>query len=65
MIADRLSRSPTAARSFPIGNLRAGDPFRITTAHCGHHAGDVWILGYSPTAQRWGYVEAAHLPACR
>src|SRR3954469_21614437 len=26
----------SAARSFVIGNARAGDPFQITTAHCGH-----------------------------
>jgi hypothetical protein len=51
--------------SFPIGNLRQGDPFQITTPHCGHHASNAWILGYSPTAQRWAYAEAAHLPACR
>jgi hypothetical protein len=54
----------SAAQSFPIGNLRAGDPFQITRAHCGHHGGNAWILGYSPTAQRWGYLEAKHLPAC-
>jgi len=54
----------SAPRSFPIGNLRAGDAFRITVAHCGHHAGDAWILGYAPAAGRWAYVEAGHLPAC-
>jgi hypothetical protein len=51
-------------RSFPVGNLRKGDPFQITTTHCGHHARTDWILGYSPTAKRWAFVEAMHLPAC-
>lgn len=52
-------------RSFVIGNARTGDPFQITTAHCGHHSATTWILGYAPNSGRWGYVEAMHLPACR
>lgn len=52
-------------RSFVIGNATKGDTFRITTAHCGHHSGTTWILGYAPASGRWGYVEAMHLPACR
>ncbi len=51
--------------SFVIGNLRAGDVLYITTATCGHHGPEEWILGYAPAADRWGYVEAMHLPACR
>ena len=51
-------------RSFVIGNLSKGDAFHITMAHCGHHSGTTWILGYAPNAGRWGYVEAMHLPAC-
>lgn len=54
----------SGARSFVIGNTIAKDTFRITTAHCGHHSAQTWILGYSATAGRWGYVEAMHLPAC-
>jgi hypothetical protein len=55
----------SAPRSFVIGNVRAGDPFQITTAHCGRHGTESWILGYAPNSGRWGYVEAMHLPACR
>jgi hypothetical protein len=51
-------------RSFATGNVEPHDQFRITTTHCGHHPGNVWILGYVPVAGRWGYVEARHLPAC-
>jgi hypothetical protein len=54
----------SAARSFVIGNGTKGDTFRITTAHCGHHAKTSWILGYAPSSGRWGYIEAMHLPAC-
>jgi hypothetical protein len=54
----------SGARSFVIGNGIKGDTFRITTAHCGHHAKTAWILGYAPASGRWGYVEAMHLPAC-
>jgi hypothetical protein len=62
---DSVGTIRSAPRSFPIGNLRAGDSWQITTAHCGHHAGNAWILGYSPLAGRWGYVEVTHLPACQ
>lgn len=55
----------SAPRSFVIGNARKGDPFFITTTHCGHHSATTWILGYAPNSGRWGYVEAMHLPACR
>jgi len=51
-------------RSFVIGNSAKDDTFRITTAHCGKHSKATWILGYSPSSGRWGYVEAMHLPAC-
>jgi hypothetical protein len=54
----------SGARSFVIGNATDGDTFRITTAHCGHHSGTAWILGYAPASGRWGYIEAMHLPAC-
>ncbi len=52
------------AASFVIGNTIDGDEFHIPTAHCGAHSSTSWILGYSPAAGRWGYVEAMHLPAC-
>lgn len=54
----------SAPRSFVIGNVHDGDPFQITTAHCGHHSAASWILGYAPQSGRWGYIEARHLPAC-
>jgi hypothetical protein len=54
----------SAPQSFVTGNLRPGDDFRITTAHCGTNAPTAWILGYSPSAGRWGYLEAMHLDAC-
>jgi len=54
----------SAPQSFPIGNVRPGDAFEITVAHCGHHGGNAWILGYAPAVGRWAYVEAGHLPAC-
>ncbi|MCX4564703.1 hypothetical protein OHA02_52465 [Streptomyces phaeochromogenes] len=54
-----------APKSFVIGNVRAGDPFYITTEHCGTHSFESWILGYAPNSGRWGYVQAQHLPACR
>jgi hypothetical protein len=54
----------SAARSFVIGNVRDGDPFQITTAHCGHHNPEQWILGYAPDSGRWGYAQARVLPAC-
>ncbi len=63
--ADSVGTLRDAPRSFVIGNVRAHDPFYITTAHCGQHAADTWILGYAPNSERWGYVEASHLPACR
>ncbi|MDT8912343.1 hypothetical protein [Amycolatopsis sp. PS_44_ISF1] len=55
----------SAPQSFVIGNVRDGDEFRITTAHCGAHAPTAWILGYAPASGRWGYLEAMHLAACR
>ncbi len=55
----------SGSRSFVIGNARQGDTFNITTAHCGHHSASAWILGYAPNSGRWGYIQAAHLPACR
>ncbi|MFB9686057.1 hypothetical protein [Amycolatopsis plumensis] len=54
----------SAPQSFVIGNVREGDEFRITTAHCGTHAPTAWILGYAPNSGRWGYLEAMHLAAC-
>ena len=54
----------SAGKSFAIGNVRAGDPFYITTEHCGTHNPDAWKLGYAPNSGRWGYVQARHLPAC-
>jgi hypothetical protein len=54
----------SGARSFVIGNAAKGDTFRITTAHCGRHSKESWILGYAPSSGRWGYIEAMHLPAC-
>ncbi|UUU21549.1 hypothetical protein [Streptomyces sp. DSM 40750] len=53
-----------APKSFVIGNVRAGDPFHITTERCGTHNRKSWILGYAPHSGRWGYVQAQHLPAC-
>ncbi len=50
--------------SFPIGNVRDGDPFYITRSRCGRHGGNAWVLGYAPNSGRWGYVQARHLPAC-
>lgn len=50
--------------SFVIGAVRIHDPFYITRAHCGHHSGKAWILGYAPNSGRWGYIEASHLAAC-
>ncbi|MFD0684562.1 hypothetical protein [Actinomadura fibrosa] len=55
----------SAPKSFVIGNGVRGDAFRITTKHCGHHSSAAWILGYAPASGRWGYIQAAHLPACR
>ncbi|MEU4827110.1 hypothetical protein AB0H37_35020 [Actinomadura sp. NPDC023710] len=55
----------SAPRSFVIGNAVRGDAFRITTTHCGRHSSAAWILGYAPASGRWGYIQAAHLPACR
>ncbi|MEV0261138.1 hypothetical protein AB0I49_07320 [Streptomyces sp. NPDC050617] len=54
-----------APKSFAIGNVRAGDPFYITTKRCGKHAYNSWVLGYAPKSGRWGYVQAQHLPTCR
>lgn len=54
----------SGAKSFVIGNVRAGDPFQIPAAHCGTHTPESWILGYAPNSGRWGYVQAQHLPAC-
>jgi hypothetical protein len=54
----------SAPASFVIGNVRGGDPFQITSAHCGSHNPDQWILGGAPNSGRWGYVQARHLPAC-
>lgn len=54
----------SGAKSFVIGNVRAGDPFQLPTAHCGTHTPESWILGYAPNSGRWGYVQAQHLPAC-
>jgi hypothetical protein len=53
-----------AGKSFAIGNVRAGDSFYLTTQHCGSHNTRAWILGYAPASGRWGFVQAAHLPAC-
>ncbi|MFJ4408420.1 MULTISPECIES: hypothetical protein [unclassified Streptomyces] len=53
-----------AGKSFAIGNVRAGDAFYLTTEHCGKHNTRAWILGYAPASGRWGFVQAAHLPAC-
>ncbi|MFI5792413.1 hypothetical protein [Streptomyces sp. NPDC051677] len=53
-----------APKAFAIGNVRAGDPFYITTQRCGTHHPKSWILGYAPNSGRWGYVQAQHLPAC-
>jgi len=54
-----------AGKSFVIGNVQKGDPFYITKSRCGKHSAKAWILGYAPKSGRWGYVQAAHLPACR
>jgi hypothetical protein len=51
-------------QAFVIGNLDKGDTFVLPTSSCGHHRTDAWILGYSPRTERWGYVQAKHLPAC-
>ncbi len=63
--ADAVGTLRSAPRSFVIGNVRAGDPVYITTAHCGRHDPESWVLGYAPQSGRWGYVQARHLPACR
>jgi hypothetical protein len=55
---------PNAAKSFAIGNVRAGEPFYITKSRCGKNQPGGWILGYAPESGRWGYVQARHLPAC-
>ncbi|UBU11489.1 hypothetical protein [Nonomuraea gerenzanensis] len=62
---DSVGSVRSAPASFVIGNVRAGDPFYLTTAACGSHGPTEWILGYAPNSGRWGYVEAMHLPACR
>jgi hypothetical protein len=54
----------SAAQSFPIGNVRDGDPFRITTSTCGRHSREAWIFGEAPKSGRWGWVQAGHLPGC-
>lgn len=62
--AGQVGTLRSGGKSFVIGNVQAGDPFTITTAHCGTHNPQAWILGYAPNSGRWGYVQAAHLPAC-
>lgn len=54
----------SAPKSFAIGNVRSGDPFYLTTAHCGHHSSASWVFGYAPRSGRWGYVQAGHFAAC-
>jgi hypothetical protein len=62
---DSVGTLRSAPQSFVIGNVRSGDSFYITTAHCGHPGPQTWVLGYAPQSGRWGYVQASHLPACR
>jgi hypothetical protein len=62
--AGQVGTLRNARKSFAVGNVRAGDPFWITTVHCGKHSTKAWILGYAPNSGRWGYVQAAHLPTC-
>jgi hypothetical protein len=62
--AGQVGSLRNAGKSFVIGNVRAGDPFYISTDHCGAHSPKAWILGYAPNSDRWGYVQAQHLPAC-
>lgn len=56
-------------KKFATGNLDASWEFRINRDRCrtldgGAFNPDQWVLGYSPNADRWGYVQARHLPAC-
>jgi hypothetical protein len=51
-------------KAFVIGNLEKSNTFVLPTSSCGKQGPDEWILGYSPRGQRWGYVQALHLPAC-
>jgi hypothetical protein len=54
----------SAANSFPIGNVRDVDTFRITTSTCGRHHPEAWLFGYAPNSGRWGWVQATHLSGC-
>lgn len=54
---------------FVTGNLVPTQELRITTSKCRRSDGSPygaqqWVFGYSPDAQRWGYVQARALPAC-
>jgi hypothetical protein len=51
-------------KAFVIGNLEKSNTFVLPTESCGRHGADDWILGYAPRTDRWGYVQAKHLPAC-
>jgi hypothetical protein len=52
------------ANSFPIGNVRDVDIFRITTDTCGRNNPEAWLFGYAPNSGRWGWVQASHLSGC-
>jgi hypothetical protein len=54
----------SAARSFPIGNVRDGDTFRLTTSTCGPHNPEAWLFGYAPNSGRSGWFQAGHLSGC-
>jgi len=68
----RLASSATlrsGPMQFVIGNLAKHDEIQISRSRCRTTHGKPytpkqWVYGYAPSAQRWGWVQASHLPAC-
>lgn len=50
----------SGAKSFAIGNLEAGDRFRITR-RCSSRSFSSFVFGYAPVARRWGWVQSSRL----
>jgi hypothetical protein len=50
----------SGAKSFVVGNLGAGDAFRISR-RCSSHSSSSFIFGYAAAARRFGWVQSSRL----